>query len=63
MVEKKTVSYKIVNLYEELGNEGEFKPGDGVRVKDGKLIAIQPGILLIDGEKNVISVSPIPGGG
>ena len=59
---KKVISYKI-DPYAAIGEEWEFKPGDGVRVKNGKLIAIQPGILGIDTETNVMSVLPIPAGG
>ena len=63
MSEKKAVNYRIVTLNEVIGEEGEFKPGYGVRVKNGKLVAIQPGILVIDKENNVLNVTPIAAGG
>jgi exosome complex RNA-binding protein Csl4 len=54
---------KIVGLHEVVGLKGEFKVGNGIRERGGKLVAVVPGLLQLDEEKNEISVLPIPAGG
>ncbi len=54
---------KIVGLHEVVGKKGEFKPGNGIRVRGGKLITVLPGLLQLDEKKKEISVLPIPAGG
>ena len=61
--EDRKIVVKVVGLHEVVGEEGEFKPGAGVRVRGGKLITVQPGLLQLDKKKNEISVLPIPAGG
>ncbi len=61
--EDRKLVLKIVGLHEIVGEAGEFNPGDGVRLRGGKLITVQPGLLQLDKRKNEISVLPIPAGG
>ena len=63
MGEKKLLRDEPVQLHEIVGKEGEFKPGDGIRVRNGKLIAHQIGRLVIDTETKEISVWPVVSGG
>lgn len=58
---KSEVDYVWVAPNTELGKEGDFIPGTGVRVDRGKLYSERVGFVNID-RNNVIRVVPLAGG-